>query len=64
MSDTTTTTVSIGPMWILAIVFIVLKLTEVITWSWLWVLAPLWGPIAFFGLIAIISFVIVVLTER
>ena len=26
----------------LAIVFIVLKLLKVITWSWVWVLAPLW----------------------
>lgn len=26
----------------LAIVFIVLKLTNVIDWSWIWVLAPIW----------------------
>lgn len=26
----------------LAILFIALKLTGVIAWSWLWVLAPLW----------------------
>lgn len=32
---------------LLAIVFIVLKLCNVIAWSWLWVLAPLWIPIAF-----------------
>jgi hypothetical protein len=30
----------------LLIVFIVLKLTEVIAWSWWWVLAPLWIPVA------------------
>ena len=30
----------------LLIVFIVLKLTEVIAWSWWWVLAPLWIPAA------------------
>jgi len=30
----------------LLITFIVLKLTGVIAWSWLWVLAPLWGGIA------------------
>jgi uncharacterized protein (DUF983 family) len=34
----------IGFCGLLAIVFIVLKLTEVITWSWLWVLSPLWIP--------------------
>ena len=27
-----------------AILFIILKLTGVITWSWLWVLAPIWIP--------------------
>jgi hypothetical protein len=30
----------------LAVVFITLKLTSVITWSWWWVTAPLWGPVA------------------
>lgn len=30
---------------LLAIAFIVLKLCNVITWSWLWVLAPLWIPV-------------------
>lgn len=29
---------------LLAIVFIVLKLCNVITWSWWWVLAPIWIP--------------------
>ena len=27
---------------IIQIVFIVLKLTKVVSWSWLWVLAPTW----------------------
>lgn len=27
---------------LLTIVFVVLKLCNVITWSWLWVLSPLW----------------------
>jgi len=27
---------------VLAIVFVVLKLTDVIAWSWWWVLSPLW----------------------
>lgn len=27
---------------VLGIVFIILKLTGVIAWSWLWVLAPFW----------------------
>lgn len=27
---------------ILTIIFVVLKLCEVITWSWVWVFSPLW----------------------
>ena len=29
----------------LAVAFIVLKLVGVISWSWWWVLAPVWAPI-------------------
>jgi len=36
----------IGFFGLLCIVFITLKLTEVIAWSWWWVLSPLWGPFA------------------
>lgn len=36
----------IGFFGLLAIVFITLKLTGHIDWSWWWVLAPLWGPVA------------------
>jgi uncharacterized protein (DUF983 family) len=39
---------------VLTIVFVILKLTNVITWSWVWVLSPLWIS---FGL-GIILFVI------
>ena len=30
---------------ILGIIFIVLKLCNVIAWSWVWVLSPFWIPI-------------------
>jgi hypothetical protein len=35
----------IGFAGLLTIVFITLKLTGYIDWSWVWVLAPLWIPI-------------------
>lgn len=35
-----------GVLSMLLVAFIVLKLCGVITWSWLWVLAPLWISIA------------------
>ena len=33
----------IGFLSLLALIFITLKLTGYIAWSWVWVLAPLWG---------------------
>lgn len=35
----------VGCTGILAIIFITLKLTNVITWSWWWILSPIWIPI-------------------
>ena len=41
----------------LAIALIVLKLLGLIFWSWLWVLAPLWGPVAIIVAITLVIFV-------
>lgn len=46
--------VSVGPMFLLFLVFLILKLTSVISWSWLWVTAPLWGGLALFVSILIL----------
>lgn len=35
----------IGFLGALTLLFIALKLTEVIDWSWWWVLSPMWIPI-------------------
>jgi len=43
-------------MSILTIVFIVLKLTGNIDWSWFWVCSPMWAPIVFFITFAILAF--------
>ena len=45
----------IGFCSLLCIAFIVLKLCKVINWSWIWVLAPIWIPIAIVLVLAIIS---------
>lgn len=46
--------IKVGFLGVLTIVFIVLKLTGVIVWSWWWVVAPMWLPIAVIvGLIAL-----------
>lgn len=43
----------IGFFGLLTIVFIVLKLCHVITWSWIWVLSPIWSPV-FVGIIILL----------
>jgi hypothetical protein len=37
----------IGFLGLLTVLFIGLKLTNYIDWSWWWVLAPIWGPAVF-----------------
>jgi len=48
----------IGFCGLLAIVFIVLKLTHYIDWSWWWVLSPLFIP---FAIVLIIALFVVIL---
>lgn len=49
----------LGVAEILTLVFIVLKLTNVINFSWLWVLSPLWLP--FITLVTVMSIFYLVL---
>lgn len=48
MATSKTTSITIGGNFLnsLTIVFIVMKLTHHIEWSWWWVLAPLWIPVS------------------
>jgi hypothetical protein len=49
------------------IVFLILKLLGKITWSWWWVTAPLWIPLAIFlGVLLIVGIIalIVAILER
>ena len=50
-----TVNVNVGGLFttLLTIAFIVLKLCNVIEWSWLWVLSPLWIPLAIVIIIAV-----------
>ena len=61
MSDNKSTTSSgIGFSGLLAILFITLKLAGVITWSWLWVLAPIWIPFVIVVFILVIAGIIII----
>ena len=43
---------------ILAIVFVVLKLTNNVDWSWWWVLSPLWIPLAIIAILFAVIFIL------
>lgn len=62
MKKTVETSGGIGFCGMLAILFIGLKLAGVINWEWVWVLSPLWLPIAVaFGIILVMLVIIAVL---
>lgn len=46
---------------VLFVVFLVLKLTGHIGWSWWWVTAPLWIPL---GLVLLLSLALVLIRKR
>lgn len=62
MSSNQSTSVSVSIPSLLAtlltVLFVGLKLTGVITWSWLWVLSPIWISIALGGLVLLLILVI------
>ena len=58
MSQQNNSTSGIGFTGLLTIVFIVLKLLGKITWSWWWVLSPIWISIIFVLVVVIIVFAI------
>ncbi len=63
--ESTKTSVSVGGGTsfcnLLFLTFLVLKLTNVIDWSWWWVTAPLWIPVAIaFAILVVVVFCYVV----
>ena len=56
MSDSSSNRGGVTLLGLVFIVFLTLKLTDKIEWSWWWVTAPLWGPLGLFlvaaGLVA------------
>ena len=52
----------IGFFGLLTIVFVTLKLTGYIHWSWLWVLSPLWGALILF--LSVLSVLAVIASRR
>lgn len=53
----------VGFCGLLTLVFIILKLCKVITWSWVWVLAPLWIPLGLAIVFLVVAVVIAILID-
>lgn len=70
-NTTTSIKISGGLMFPLFLIFLVLKLTNVIDWSWWWVCSPLWLPTVFvlslvgiFFLVMLIIIILVAIFDR
>lgn len=50
-------------VWILTILFIVLKLTHVIDWRWLWVLSPLWITMCIWIVVILVVIAVAVIKD-
>lgn len=46
--------IEVGLSTLLTIIFIVLKLCGIISWSWWWVLSPLWVGVAIFIVVTVV----------
>ena len=57
-------TVGLGFADALALLFIALKLTGRIDWSWIWVLSPIWISISFLAVLAVVILLIGRIIDR
>lgn len=48
----------------LFLIFMILKLTGQITWSWWWVTAPLWIPLGMIAIVLLVLFIGLLLTQE
>lgn len=58
MSESSNQSGGIGFTGLLTVAFIVLKLTDVIAWSWWWVLSPVWIGAVLLLLVFVVGLVI------
>lgn len=65
MSNTSKSSISGGISFasLLGLVFLVLKLCKVISWSWWWVTAPFWIPLAI-GLVCGLLYLVLLVIDK
>ena len=49
---------------VVQIVFIILKLTKLINWSWLWVLSPLWIGAGLWVILFLLIVLVMIITSH
>lgn len=59
----TTVSGGVGVCGLLGVAFVILKLCKVINWSWWWVTAPFWIPIAVGALLVLVASIILAFAE-
>ncbi len=59
MSKESTASSGISTLGLLGVVFVTLKLCNVINWSWWWVTAPFWGGLALAVIVLNIAILII-----
>jgi len=58
MSEKNTSSGGVGFFGLMFLIFMTLKLTKVIDWSWWWVTAPLWGGFAILLIVLVVALTI------
>lgn len=64
MSQASSATGGVSIIGLLGVVFITLKLTGYIDWSWWWVTAPFWGTWALILVVVAVALIIAHLSQR
>ena len=58
MKKNNNTNKSLGILDVILVVLIILKVTNLIDWSWLWILCPVWFPVILVLLIFTIDLIV------
>lgn len=60
----TVTLPSVGSVLLISLILLILKLTGIIHWGWIWIISPIWLPYVFAFVISLIILIIYKITGR
>lgn len=64
MAHSATTYNGPGLATLLTVLFVALKLTGTITWSWWWVLSPIWISVGIWALVVLTAIAVIMWNDR